>query len=106
MTLHGSEDDGNRNIGTLSKFVLSAVENGFIFWDITLRSSLEVNCRFGGTCRLHPKGRRICPARNQQKAKRDFKSARSGELQVCNREAGFVSCNQTRTLRRSILYTE
>jgi hypothetical protein len=36
-----------------------------IFWDITPCSPLKVNRRFGGTCRPHLHGRRICQARNQ-----------------------------------------
>jgi hypothetical protein len=34
-----------------------------VFWDIMLRSPLKVNRCFGGTCRLHLQGRRICQAR-------------------------------------------
>jgi hypothetical protein len=39
-----------------------------IFWDITPRSPLKVNRRFGGTYRLHLQGRRISQARNQREA--------------------------------------
>jgi hypothetical protein len=38
------------------------------FWGITPRSPLNVNRRFGGTCRLHLQGRRISQARNQCEA--------------------------------------
>jgi hypothetical protein len=38
-----------------------------IFWDITLCSSLKVNQRFGGTCRLHVQDR-ISQARNRHEA--------------------------------------
>jgi hypothetical protein len=31
-----------------------------IFWDTTPCSPLKVNRRFGGTCRVHVQGRRIC----------------------------------------------
>jgi hypothetical protein len=37
----------------------------YIFWDITSRSPVKVNLRFGGTRRLHPQGRRVSQARNQ-----------------------------------------
>jgi hypothetical protein len=37
-----------------------------VFCDITPCSPLKVNQRFGGTCRLHLQGRRICQARNQR----------------------------------------
>jgi hypothetical protein len=37
-----------------------------VFWDITPRSPLKVNWRFGGTYRLHFQGRRMSQARNQQ----------------------------------------
>jgi hypothetical protein len=39
-----------------------------IFRDITARSPLKVNERFGGTCRLHNQGRRISQTRNQYEA--------------------------------------
>jgi hypothetical protein len=41
-----------------------------VFWDTTLCSPLEVNRRFGGTCRPHLQGRRIRKARNQHEAVR------------------------------------
>jgi hypothetical protein len=34
-----------------------------MFWDITPRSSLKVNRRFGGTYRLHPQGQTTIRAR-------------------------------------------
>jgi hypothetical protein len=37
----------------------------YIFWNITSRIPVKVNPRFGGTCRLHRKGRRVSQARNQ-----------------------------------------
>jgi hypothetical protein len=40
-----------------------------IFWDITPRSPLKVNRRFGGTYRLHLQGRRISRARNQPESR-------------------------------------
>jgi hypothetical protein len=46
--------------------VLTAVAmKSSIFWDITPRSPLKVNNRFGRTCRLHLQDRRISQARNQ-----------------------------------------
>jgi hypothetical protein len=36
------------------------------FWDITPCSPLKANRRFGGTYRLHPQGRKVSRARNQQ----------------------------------------
>jgi hypothetical protein len=44
----------------------AAVTESSIFWDITQCSTLKVNRRFGGTCRLHLQGRRIRQARNQR----------------------------------------
>jgi hypothetical protein len=40
----------------------------YIFWDITPCSSLKVNHRFRGTCRLQIHGRRISQERNQREA--------------------------------------
>jgi hypothetical protein len=40
-----------------------------IIWDITPCSPLKVNRRFGGTCRLHLQGRRICRARDQREGR-------------------------------------
>jgi hypothetical protein len=40
-----------------------------VFWDITLRSPLKVNQRFGGTCRLHLQGRRISQERNKRESR-------------------------------------
>jgi hypothetical protein len=49
--------------------VLTAVVmRSSIFWDITPRSPLKVNRRFGGTC-LHLQGRRIRQARNQPESR-------------------------------------
>jgi hypothetical protein len=39
-----------------------------IFRDVTPCSSLKVNQRFGGTCRLYLQRRRISQARNQHEA--------------------------------------
>jgi hypothetical protein len=36
-----------------------------VFWDIRAYTPLKVNRNYGGTCRLHPQGRRISQARNQ-----------------------------------------
>jgi hypothetical protein len=47
---------------------LSHIQKSSFFSDITLCSSLEVDRRFGGTCRLHLQGRRISHARNQHEA--------------------------------------
>jgi hypothetical protein len=41
----------------------------FIFWDITSCNPLKVNRRFGGTSRLHLRGRRISQARNQRESR-------------------------------------
>jgi hypothetical protein len=50
--------------------VLTAVVmKSTIFWDITPRSLLKVNRRFGGTYRLHLHGWRISRARNQRKSR-------------------------------------
>jgi hypothetical protein len=40
-----------------------------IFWDTTQYSPLKVNRCFGGTCRLHPQGRRINQTRNQRESR-------------------------------------
>jgi hypothetical protein len=48
----------------------AVVMKSSILWDITLRSPLKVNQRFGGTCHLHLQGRRIGQARNQYEAHR------------------------------------
>jgi hypothetical protein len=40
-----------------------------IFWDITPRSPLSVNRRFGGTHHLHLHGRKISRARNQSESR-------------------------------------
>jgi hypothetical protein len=37
-----------------------------IVWDIMPCSTLKVNRRFGGKCRLHLQGRKISGERNQQ----------------------------------------
>jgi hypothetical protein len=39
-----------------------------IFWDITLRISLDVNRRFGEACLLHLQGQRVSQAINQHEA--------------------------------------
>jgi hypothetical protein len=39
-----------------------------IVWDMTPRSPLKANRRFGGTCRLHPQGRIRSQGRNQLEA--------------------------------------
>jgi hypothetical protein len=59
------------NVWSVGFEVLTAVvmENS-IFWNITLRSPLKVNLRFGGTCRLHLQGLRISQARSQRDAGR------------------------------------
>jgi hypothetical protein len=46
----------------------AAVMNNSIFWDIPSRSSLKINRRFGGTCRLYLQGRKISHVRNQHEA--------------------------------------
>jgi hypothetical protein len=43
MTLRGSGDDGKRNAGTKSKFVLSTTEKSVILWDIAPCSPSEIN---------------------------------------------------------------
>jgi hypothetical protein len=49
--------------------VLTAVVmKGTIFWDVTPFSPLSANRRFGGTYRLHLKGRKISRARNQRES--------------------------------------
>jgi hypothetical protein len=46
--------------------VLTAlVMNSSILWNMTVRSPLRIDRRFGGTCRLHLQGRRISQERNQ-----------------------------------------
>jgi hypothetical protein len=40
-----------------------------IFWDITQDNSLKLNWRFGGTCSLHLRGRRISQARSQRESR-------------------------------------
>jgi hypothetical protein len=40
-----------------------------VFWDITPCSLLKVNRHFGGTYRLHLRGRKICRARNQRESR-------------------------------------
>lgn len=42
MTLHGSGDNGKRNVGTRREFISSTIKKGFIPWDITSCSPLEV----------------------------------------------------------------
>jgi hypothetical protein len=39
-----------------------------LFWDITSYSTVKVNRRFGGPCRLHFQDRTISQARNQYEA--------------------------------------
>jgi hypothetical protein len=45
-----------------------SLQKSYTFWDITPRSPMKVNRRFGGTCRLHLNGRRISQARNKREA--------------------------------------
>jgi hypothetical protein len=44
----------------------AVVMKSSVVWDITLRSPLKVNRRFGGTCHLHFQARRISQGRNQR----------------------------------------
>jgi hypothetical protein len=45
--------------------LIAVAMKGSIFWDIMPYSPLKIYQLFGGTCRLHLHGRRICQARNQ-----------------------------------------
>jgi hypothetical protein len=47
------------------KVLTTVVMKSFIFWDITSCNPLKVYRRFGATCRLHLKGRRISQEINQ-----------------------------------------
>jgi hypothetical protein len=60
-------EDGSSG-GNLNVIKLVLSRRSSIFWDITLCRPLEVNRRFGGTCRLHLPGRKISQARNQHEA--------------------------------------
>jgi hypothetical protein len=51
-----------------------------VFWDITLFSTLKVKRRFGVTCRLHLRRRRISRARNHHEA--GGKATRSSETSI------------------------
>jgi hypothetical protein len=46
----------------------TSMRHSSVFWNITLCSLLEVNWRFGETCRLHLQGRRNSQARNKREA--------------------------------------
>jgi hypothetical protein len=48
--------------------VLTAATKNRIFLAITLYNHMQVNRRFGGTCRLKFQGRRISQSRNQHEA--------------------------------------
>jgi hypothetical protein len=52
-----------------SEILTAVVKKSSVFWDLTLYSPLEANWRFGGTCRLHPQGRKISQARNQRESR-------------------------------------
>jgi hypothetical protein len=60
--------------------LIAVVMKSSAFWDIMPYSQFKVNRRFGVTCRLSPKGRRISQARDQHEA--GSKQTRSSETSV------------------------
>jgi hypothetical protein len=61
----------NPNFDYVGHEVLTAViMNSSVFWNMTAYSSMRVNTRFGGTCRLHLQGWIVSHARNQYEGMR------------------------------------
>jgi hypothetical protein len=52
-----------------SEVLIAVIMRSSIFWDVTPRSTLKVNRRFGGTYLLRLQGRRIRQARNQRESR-------------------------------------
>jgi hypothetical protein len=54
------------------EFLTAVIMKNSVFCDIPVCSPLNVNQRFGGTCRLILQGRRISLARNQRESRWQF----------------------------------
>jgi hypothetical protein len=71
-----------------------------IVWDTKPRSMLKVSRRFGGTRRLHPKGRRIRDGRNQREDRGECSSETPVDFQRATRR--YIA--EDKTLKIFILY--